>query len=166
MKNIIDKINNKISKELKFNLNHLYIVNNINNINIDNDKSKIIINLRKINSIKRINDFHKYINESISMGSYYVICGETLEQRKNRLSKQIPKGFKIFFRLLDFILNRFLPKLPFFKNLYFILTKGKRRVLSKAEILGRLISCGFQVVEYFEFDNLFYVISKKNNSSH
>ena len=53
MKNIIDKINNKISKELKFNLNHLYIVNNINNINIDNDKSKIIINLRKINSIKR-----------------------------------------------------------------------------------------------------------------
>ena len=29
-----------------------------------------------------------------------------LSKQKNRLSKQIPKGFKIFFRLLDFILNR------------------------------------------------------------
>tara|TARA_Y100001970_G_C13794622_1_gene631951 strand:- start:33 stop:686 length:654 start_codon:yes stop_codon:yes gene_type:complete len=42
-----------------------------------------------------------------------------------------------------------------------MITRGNNRVLSKAEILGRLISCGFDILEYFEHNNLFYVISEK-----
>ena len=42
-----------------------------------------------------------------------------------------------------------LPKLKLTKSIYFIITKGKGRVLSKAETYGRLYSCGFEYVKEF-----------------
>ena len=33
--------------------------------------------------------------------------------------------------------------------------------MSKTEILGRLASCGFKIMKYFEHDGLIYIISKK-----
>ena len=47
-----------------------------------------------------------------------------------------------------------------FKQIYFNLTKGKIRVISKAEAVGRLISCGFEILEFFEYKNLLYIVSK------
>ena len=41
--------------------------------------------------------------------------------------------------------------MPGLKKIYFGITNGHNRVISKAEILGRIISCGFEVLEYFEF---------------
>lgn len=42
-----------------------------------------------------------------------------------------------------------------------MLTRGENRVLSKAEMLGRLYSCGFDVVNETEIDRQYYVIAKK-----
>ena len=57
-----------------------------------------------------------------------------------------------------------IPKLPGLKVIYFAITRGHNRVISKAEILGRLISCGFNILRYFEHENMLYVISKKRNN--
>jgi lipopolysaccharide/colanic/teichoic acid biosynthesis glycosyltransferase len=38
---------------------------------------------------------------------------------------------------------------------------GVNRVLSKAEVLGRLVSCGFSIVDYKEYNDLLYFIVKK-----
>ena len=54
-----------------------------------------------------------------------------------------------------------MPKTPIFKSIYFLISGGHNRVISKTEILGRIIYCGFEIIEYFECDNLLYVISKK-----
>jgi len=51
--------------------------------------------------------------------------------------------------------------LPVLKKLYFSITKGQNRVLSKAETFGRLYSCGFEIVdEIFIHDELFFVARK------
>tara|TARA_S200000501_G_scaffold376975_2_gene433716 strand:+ start:3881 stop:4897 length:1017 start_codon:yes stop_codon:yes gene_type:complete len=158
---IIEKINNykDIDK------NNISIIETKNIVNIQpylNDlQLECIINLGIVNNIRRINKFHETVNERLKNGHIYVSCGETLVERTKRIQTKIPVGFKQLFRVLDFIYKRVIPKVPGFKKIYFAITNGHNRVISKAEILGRLISCGFEVLEYFEHNNLMFIISKK-----
>ena len=158
---IIDKIN----KHINISKNNMSIVKTTNSVNIQpllNDlKLECIINLGIVNNIRWINKFHEAVNEKLETGNIYVSCGETLVERSKRIQNKIPFGLKQLFRAVDFIYKRVIPKVPGLKQLYFGITNGHNRVISKAEILGRIISCGFEVLEYFEYNNLMYVISKK-----
>jgi hypothetical protein len=40
-------------------------------------------------------------------------------------------------------------------------TKGRNRLVSQAEILGRLYFCGFEIVAETELDNRYYFLAKK-----
>ena len=63
--------------------------------------------------------------------------------------------FAIIFPI-HFIFHRVFPKIPITKQLYFIITKGKNRIFSKAEIFGRLSFCGFEMV-----NNEMIILSKR-----
>jgi lipopolysaccharide/colanic/teichoic acid biosynthesis glycosyltransferase len=130
--------------------------------NLENFKNlDLIVNLEKVNNIRYINKFHEAVNKTINDGGIYLSCAETLDERSLRYQKKILYGFKNIVRTIDFIWKRVTPKVPILKKIYFMLTNRHNRVLSKAEILGRIISCGFEVQEYFEYKNLLYIISKK-----
>jgi len=131
---------------------------NLYNIINNNKKVKLFINLELINNIRRINKFHEGVNTQIKTGDYYVICSETLEERRKRIWRKAPFGTRNLVRVIDFIYKRVFPKLPILNKIYFAITRGYNRVLSKAEILGRLISCGFEIMDYFEYNNLLYII--------
>jgi lipopolysaccharide/colanic/teichoic acid biosynthesis glycosyltransferase len=45
--------------------------------------------------------------------------------------------------------------------MYFFLTRGNNRVISKAETLGRLYSCGFEVEETRDINGMLYFIARK-----
>ena len=130
------------------------------NSNLSNKKNFIYCN-KKINNIRRVNKFHELVNSKLNQDGIYVSYVETLEQRRLRIRNKAFIGFKNIIRIIDFIYKRLIPKLPLLKKIYFSLTKGKNRVISKAEALGRVISCGFEVLEFFEYQNLLYIISKK-----
>ncbi len=121
----------------------------------------LFINLEKVNNILRINLFHEAVNKAVINGSIYCSCAETKEQRSMRKWKK--KFFLIshFTLFVDFIFKRVIPKLPIAKKIYFSLTRGHNRVMTKTEIIGRLNSCGFDVLDIIEHNNLSYVISKK-----
>lgn len=61
----------------------------------------------------------------------------------------------------DFILKRVFPKFILTKKIYFLLTRGNNRVLTRAEFLGRLYSCGFEVLDEKDIENYFYFVVKK-----
>ena len=124
-----------------------------------------IINIEKANNIKRINKFHKKVFEFLGHEGIYVSCVETITQRKIKFKNEIPFGFKSLFLIIDFIFKRVIPKLPLTKQLYFAITHGHNRVLSKAEALGRLSSCGFKVLDTFCYKNRLYIIALKTFSS-
>ena len=129
------------------------------NLNIENIDS--VINLEKINNFRRINKFHEHVNEILRLNGIYCCCAETLNQRKNRKKQNknfIIKPILLFF---DFIYKRVLPKLPIIKKFYFSITRGYNRVMSKTEIIGRLISCGFEISNIVQSEGLTYIISKK-----
>jgi lipopolysaccharide/colanic/teichoic acid biosynthesis glycosyltransferase len=62
---------------------------------------------------------------------------------------------------LDFIIKRVFPKFNLTKRLYFFLTRGENRVISKAETLGRLYSCGFEIKNEKNINGWLYVVAKK-----
>lgn len=106
-----------------------------------------IINLSRINDIKRINKFFESVNSKLNNGGLFVCCVETYTQRKRKILKKYPPLVNYFVYTLDFVFKRIAPKMPLTKKIYFWITKGNDRVLSKAETLGRLYSCGFEIVD-------------------
>ncbi|MCE1189597.1 MAG: sugar transferase [Ignavibacteria bacterium] len=120
-----------------------------------------LVNLKLVNDIRYINKFFQAINDKLEMDGYFIGRFESIEQRYKRKINKFPKPVSYPFYFLDFIINRVFPRLRYLKRLYFYVTKGTSRALPLAEILGRLISCGFQIVEYRNINDYIYFVVKK-----
>lgn len=120
-----------------------------------------IINLKKTNDLQYINKFFESINRKIPVGGYYTGCVETKNQRKKRILKKFPPILNGIMYFFDFIVKRVFPKFILTKKIYFILTRGNNRVITRAETLGRLYSCGFEVMDELDVENYFYFVVKK-----
>jgi lipopolysaccharide/colanic/teichoic acid biosynthesis glycosyltransferase len=131
------------------------------NILNHNGNVSTIINLTKINNIRYINKFFNKVNFRLNNGNNFICCFETIKARKekSKLGK-IPLIGSLFFAM-EFIFLRVAPKVWGLKKIYFGITKGRNRLLSKAEVLGRLVSCGFEIVVYESFDGLTFAVCKK-----
>ncbi len=132
-----------------------------NILNQPDDFYDTIINLKRINDIRRINKFFESINLKLPKGGTFVCLAETQEERKKRLLAKYPAGLNWVYYFFDFIVKRIFPKFSLTMGLYFFLTRGENRVLSRAELLGRLYSCGFDVVNEIEIQKQCYVVAKK-----
>ena len=127
-------------------------------------KIENFINLRKSNDIRRLNKFFEHVNDKLPLGGHFIGCAETFEQRRTRILSKFPIFLNQIYFLFDFIFKRIFPKLKLTQKLYFFITHGKGRVFSKAEVLGRLVCCGFEIVDFTEFNNLHYFVAKKVNT--
>ena len=147
----------------KYNFSNKKIIksNELNILSSNKDSFDLLINIELTNNIKRINKFHENINLVLKKNALYLSSCEILEKRRIKIKDRIPRGLRFIYRLLDFFFRRLIPKLPLIKSVYFFITSGRNRVISKAENLGRLISCGFDIVDYFDYQNIFYVLAKK-----
>jgi lipopolysaccharide/colanic/teichoic acid biosynthesis glycosyltransferase len=125
------------------------------------DNYACIINLQRINDIKRINKFFEAVNSKLSNGALFIGKAETYVMRKLRILGKYPWPLNYLIYMIDFMLKRIWPKLPILNRLYFVLTHGHNRVISRAETLGRLYSCGFEIVEErFINKELYFVVRK------
>jgi hypothetical protein len=118
-----------------------------------------IVNFKKVNDTRYINKLFKAVNAKLTDDAgIYVGCVETNKQRHARIEKYYPPILRQFVLLHDFILHRILPKSILFKKLYFALTGGVKRAISQAEVFGRLVSCGFEIIGFKEINNLTYFV--------
>jgi hypothetical protein len=120
-----------------------------------------IINLHKINDIKKLDVFLNAVNSKLSVNGFFFCCVETKDQRKQRLLKKYPLLLNYVYYFFDFIIKRILPKLKFTRGLYFFLTRGENAVLSRAESLGRLSRAGFRIKQESFIGNLLCIEAKK-----
>ncbi len=86
---------------------------------------------------------------------------ETKNLRKARILNKYPPILNYIYYTFDYIVKRVFPKFNLTKGIYFFLTRGENRVITRAELLGRLYSCGFEVLEEEFINNNLYVISRK-----
>ena len=128
---------------------------------IPTGKFQNIVNLSRVNDIRWINKFFETVNSKLNNGGIFIGFVETKKNRKQRVLSKHPFPFNWIRYTGDFILHRALPKMKFSKRIYFYITKGHNRVLTKAETLGRLASCGFEIKDVKEIGRLTYFVTEK-----
>ena len=152
-----------ISNFVDVDSNKTLIVHTTNLFNIYNHETELdaVVNISKVNNIRFINKFFEAVNEKLQQDNIFICRFETLSARRKRQQVgNIPVIRSLFFAL-EFLFLRVAPKVWGIKRVYFAITRGRKRLLSRAEVLGRLVSCGFDIVAYESFDGLMYVAVKK-----
>jgi lipopolysaccharide/colanic/teichoic acid biosynthesis glycosyltransferase len=122
---------------------------------------KSIVNLRMVNGIQRMNKFFESVNKKLPYGGVYINSAESYPLRKKRILKKFPPVINYIYYFFDYIFTRVFPKLPVTKKIYFYITLGRNRVISRAETLGRLYSCGFECIEEKFIDGYLYFVVRK-----
>jgi len=122
-----------------------------------NNRYLAIINLKRINDIAYLNTFFEAVNSKLPEKGTFIGCVETKNLRKKRIFKKYPFLLNYFYYyFLDFPVKRLMPKFKITSGLYHFLTRGQNRVITRAETLGRLISCGFDIINEEYINQLFY----------
>jgi len=124
-------------------------------------KIKALVNFGMINQMRYINKFFEEVNAVLDDGDVFICRGETLVGRKERLQISSYKWIGGVYFFFEFLFLRVMPKLWGFKKIFFWFTQGRIRLISRAEILGRLYSCGFKLVEYRNINGELYVVCRK-----
>lgn len=107
-------------------------------------KADLVVSRVRVNDLQRINRFLIACGDRLRMGGHFVGAYEPLEQVRSRIEAKYGALARPAF-LLHFAWFRAFPKIPFLNALYFLVTGGRNRDLSKAEVWGRLSFCGFRV---------------------
>ncbi|QQS49742.1 MAG: sugar transferase [Bacteroidota bacterium] len=108
------------------------------------------VNLERVNDFRYINKFFEAVNHQLPKGGIFIDYFEEKNQRKRRILKKFPPVINYIYYSFDYLIKRVFPKFMLTKQIYFILTRGNNRVLTKAEAFGRLYSCGFELIEELE----------------
>lgn len=132
-----------------------------NIMSIHGNLYKAIINIKRVNDIQWINKFFEAVNEKLPKNGIFICTAETKDLRKKRILAKFPPVLNYFYYSVDFLIKRVFPKFPITKKIYFLLTRGENRVLSRAELLGRLYSCGFEIVDEEYIDKRYFVVARK-----
>lgn len=159
-KEVLEFINSYF--DLAYPQTHLLSTTTIFNVNkLEEDNVENIINLKNVNDSRFLNKFFEAINAKLPHSGLLFGRVETYPDRRKAILKKYPIIINGVVYFIDTLFSRVFPKLPFTKKVYFYLTKGKGRVLSRAETYGRLYSCGFEIIDEKTIENNQYFIAKK-----
>ena len=135
-------------------------------VSMNGNPVRLLVNCHRINDIRWLNRYFLEIHNVMMNGGYLFGRAHTLKTHKEWIFSRYPTKLAYAVYAVDFLFNRVLPKLPYIKRIYFAMTKGKGRILSKAEILGRLHFCGFELVAEKEVNkNYCFVVRKLKKPS-
>ncbi|MGD2087746.1 MAG: sugar transferase [Candidatus Aminicenantes bacterium] len=122
---------------------------------------EFFMNLHTLNDFRRVNQYLIEVNRKIKNQGIFLGKFEPCEKRYLYFLKNYPHFLANLLYFFDFTWRRVFPKLPLLKKIYFAVTRGRNRVFSLAEALGRIYFCGFEVVSLESVDNLVYFIAQK-----
>jgi lipopolysaccharide/colanic/teichoic acid biosynthesis glycosyltransferase len=133
------------------------------NVHVLPDSSlEFLMNLHPLNTYRRLNRYLLSVHDKLLDDGLFISKFEPCERRLIHFRAVYPYALANILYLVDFCWRRVCPKLPFFKKVYFSVTRGRKRVLSLAEGLGRLYYCGFELVSLEAVDHYVYFIARKS----
>jgi len=128
---------------------------------LEDSGHQLFINLHKTNDVRWFNRYFLEIYRKLKNQGYFIGTANTIATHKKSYFEKYPKVIAGLFYYINFIWCRIFPKLPIARVLYFTLTQNRNRMMSKAEIFGRLYFCGFRVVDDMEIGNRLFFIAQK-----
>jgi len=122
-----------------------------------------IVDLTLLNDAKGINRRFCIINQKLPNEGRYVCCYRPQEYIKSKILAKYPLGINWLIYCFYFWHKRVVPRLMLTSRLYYDVTKGRKRMLSKTEVLGRLYYCGFEVDEIVPMGHIEYVFAHRKS---
>ncbi len=129
----------------------------------DENSLKYISNPNRLNDFEDINGFFSKTNSRLLHGGFFIGYAETKDIRKKRILNSLPLPVNYIYYSFDYLIKRVAPKIVLAKKIYNFFTRGRGKVLSRAEILGRLCVCGFEIVNEGYTKKVFYFVARKNS---
>ncbi|MCQ2345866.1 MAG: sugar transferase [Paludibacteraceae bacterium] len=122
-----------------------------------------IVDLTLLNNARGINRRFCQVNKKLPDEGIYVCCYRPQEFVKRKIMTRYPWGINYLAYACWFVFRRVIPRMLLMSRLYYDVTKGRKRVLSKTEVLGRLYYCGFEVDEVVPMGHIEYVIAHRHS---
>ena len=154
-------------KREKISKSKVTILNTISNINIEllfDNSRELLVNMHRLNDIRKVNQHLLTVYSKLESGGLFVGNFIPLEKIKSHLRSQMPHFLYSIVLPFYFMFHRVFPKLAVTKQIYFIITRGRNRVLSKSEVLGRLAFCGYEILNEINIGDRFYFVCKKKKT--
>ena len=128
---------------------------------LQNYRYDTLINFMPLNQIRGVNKLFATVNDKLPDDGIWICCYEPQSVTKRNILNRYSLVVSWLYYIAFFLYKRVMPKLFMTSRLYFDITEGKNRVLSKAEVLGRLCYCGFEIVEERKIGDLNYVVARR-----
>ncbi len=122
-----------------------------------------LVDLTLLNDMRGINKRFCMVNQKLPDGGHYVCCYRPQEYIKSKILAKYPRGLNWCIYTLYFFQKRVWPRLMLTSRLYYDITKGRKRMLSKTEVLGRLYYCGFEVDDVVPMGHIEYVFAHRKS---
>ncbi len=122
-----------------------------------------IVDMTLLNDMRGINKRLCMVNQKLPDEGQYVCCYRPQEYIKQKILNRYPKGINWIVYSFYFLQKRVWPRLLLTSRLYYDVTKGRKRMLSKTEVLGRLYYCGFEVDEIVPMGHIEYVFAHRHS---
>ena len=127
-----------------------------------NHEKKLIVVVNQLNKVENLQLTIENLATLTKEDQHVILQFETLKGRSRRIQKLYPKTIAKSLFIIDFIFHRVFSRLFIVKNIYSYISKGKIKILSKAEALGRMVFSGYQIESVENFDGLCTVLLKKS----
>ncbi len=122
---------------------------------------RLFVNLQMISEIRRPNEYFLQVHSKLKRGGYFLVRKERLENYRERLEEKYPQSIATALYVLHFFWHRMCPKLPFLHSIYEFVNGGRLKVMTRAEIMGRLKFCGFRMIDFVHIGDSHWFLVRK-----
>lgn len=122
-----------------------------------------IVDMTLLTKMKGVNRRLCLVNQKLPDNGRYICCYRPQEYIKAKILSTYPPVINYIVYAFWFLYRRVMPRLMLTSRLYYDMSRGRRRMMSKTEALGRLYYCGFEVEEIIPMDHIEYIIARRRS---
>ena len=122
---------------------------------------RLLFITRPLHTIERLDEMLYTANQMTPAGAY--LSGHLMTSRLKRklIEQRYPWGVSHLLTAWQYLWHRVCPKLWLTRQLYFTVTGGKNRNMSRVEIIGRLYRAGYEVIDERFREGEFFLTARK-----
>jgi hypothetical protein len=121
----------------------------------------LLLNYLSINDIKDLNGYFHACHNAIKSQGYLVGLYLPQDYDRKNLEDNMPRSLFVLYYPMHFIITRLIPVIPGASKIYLAITGGRNKLLSKAEVWGRLAYAGFAVKQEYKLNGQVLFIAQK-----
>ena len=128
---------------------------------LENRQPRLLFLSRPLHTVERLDEMLYAANQLTPDGAYLCVHLTTAALKRKLLEDRYPWGVRHAVMVWQYVWHRMCPKLWLTRRLYFDITGGRDRTMSRVEVIGRLYRAGYEVVDERFREGEFFLTAHK-----